>query len=112
MTDFDFTEFDSGNVKREPKVNEGHLPELFEDGRRKMAFKQAAEHLQEIADVSRSAAYEALKFTGRFAALLVRDADTGLIGLKPAESEPPAELLTTADVLPPAECPNHLIMSL
>ena len=28
---------------------------------------------------------------GCYAALLVRDADTGLIGLKPAETEPPSE---------------------
>jgi hypothetical protein len=91
VTDFNFEEFDSGNGKRQPKVNEGHIRELFENGLREMALKQAAERLQEIADVRRSAAYEALKFTGRFAALLVRDADTGLIGLKPAEAEPPSE---------------------
>jgi hypothetical protein len=88
---FNFEEFDSGNVKREPKVNEDHLRELFDDGRRAMALKQAAESLQEIADVGRSAAYEALKFTGRFAALLVRDPDTGLITLRPVESEPQPE---------------------
>lgn len=91
VTDFDFTEFDSGSVKREPKVKEEHLRGLFENGRRKMALKQAAEHLQKIADVRRSAAYEALKLTGRFAALLFLDKDTGLIELKPDESEQPSE---------------------
>ena len=89
-SEIDWQAFDSGNSKREPKVNEGHLRELFEDGRLKMALKQAAERLQEIADVGRSAAYEALKLTGRFAALLMRDAD-GLIGMKPVESEPQPE---------------------
>ncbi len=91
VENFNFEEYDSGTVKREPKVNEGHLRELFENGRRKMALKQAAERLQEIAEVGRSAAYEALKLTGRFAALVVRDPDTGLIGLKAAESEPQPE---------------------
>jgi hypothetical protein len=51
-----------------------------------LALKQAAERLQEIADVGRSAAYEALKLTWRFGELLVRDAD-GLMGLKLIESE-------------------------
>lgn len=88
--EFDWEAFDSGSAKREPKVNEGHLRELFEDGRRTMPLKQAAECLQEIADVGRSAAYEALKLNGRFAALLVRDAN-GLIGLRITGSEPPSE---------------------
>lgn len=87
---FNFEEFDSGVAKRELKVNEGHLREVFENGRRKMLLKQAAERLEEIADVRRSAAYEALKINGRFAEMLVRDAD-GLIGLKPTESCPPTE---------------------
>ena len=86
VSEFNWEEFDSGTVKREPKVNEGHLRELFENGRCKMALKQAAERLQEIAKVGRSAAYEALKPTGRFAALLVRDGD-GLIGLRLAAEE-------------------------
>jgi hypothetical protein len=83
---FNFEEYDSGTAKREPKVNEAHLRELFENGRRKMMLKQAAERLQEIAEVGRSAAYEALKLTGRFAALLARDGD-GLIGLRPATGD-------------------------
>lgn len=70
-------------------MNEGHLRELFENGRRGMALKQAAERLQEIANVGRSAAYEALKPTGRFGASLVRDSETGLIRLRPVEPEAP-----------------------
>ncbi len=79
---FNFEEFDAGTTKREPKVNEDHLRKLFENGRRRMVLKQAATRLQEIANVGRSAAYEALKLTGRFAGLLEFDRDTGLIGLK------------------------------
>jgi hypothetical protein len=84
--EFGWEDFDNGRTKREPKVNEGHLRELFENGRRKMTLKHAAERLREIAAVGRTAAYEALKITGRFAALLGRDAD-GLIGLKSIESD-------------------------
>jgi len=90
VTEFDREGFDSGSAKREPKVNEGHIRELFENGRRKMALKQAAERLQEIAEVGRSAAYEALKLTGCLGVLLARDADTGLIGMRPLKS-PDAE---------------------
>jgi len=89
---FNFQEFDAGTAKREAKVNEGHLRKLFDDGRRKMALKQASEQLEEIAEVGRTAAYEALKLTGRFAALLVRDADTGLLGLRFDESCTAAEI--------------------
>lgn len=91
VTEFDWEAFDSGSTKREPKVREEHLREVFEDGRSRSVLKHAAERLQEVAGVGRSAAYEALKLTGRFAALLVREPDTGLIGLRPAESGPPPE---------------------
>jgi hypothetical protein len=94
IKDFDWSQWEgasSSGARHEPKVNEGHIRELFEDGRRKLALKQAAEQLQDIAEVGRSAAYEALKLTGRFAALLARDPDTGLMGLRPAEPEPSPE---------------------
>jgi hypothetical protein len=91
LPDFNFEEFDGGNVKHEPKVKEDHLRKLFDNGSRKMVLKQAAAEQQEIADVGRSAAYEASKIPGRFSAILVRDTD-GLIGLKPVEAEPPAEV--------------------
>ncbi len=92
VPEFNFEEFDSGNSKREPKVNEGHIQELFGNGHNNMKKSRAAERLQEIADVGRSAAYEALMLEdGRFSHLLVEDPDTGFIGLKPAESEPPTE---------------------
>lgn len=83
---FEWDAFDGGNIKREPKVNADHLRELFENGRRSLVLKTAAERLERIATVKRSAAYEALKLNGRFADLLVRDPDTGLVGLRPDRS--------------------------
>lgn len=83
---FDWNEWEGGNsggAKHESKVKAEHLRELFEDGRRRLSLKAAAEQLQEMADVGRTAAYDALKiFDGRFSDLLSRDSD-GLIGLRP-----------------------------
>jgi hypothetical protein len=61
---------------------------LYDGDRRKMALKQEVERLQEIAGVGRSAAYEALKLNGRFAGMLERYPDLGLIGLRSVESAP------------------------
>jgi len=92
VPEFNFEEFDSGSSKREPKVNEGHIRELFENGRNTMKKPRAAERLEEIAKVKRSAAYEALKLEGgRFSHLLMEDPDTGRIGLRPTESELPTK---------------------
>ncbi|MBI3877327.1 MAG: AAA family ATPase [Verrucomicrobia bacterium] len=89
---FDFEAFDSGGPRQEPKVNEGHLRELFEQGRRWCALKQAVESLEEIACVGRSAAYEALKLErGRFSHLLMKSPATGFIGLKQHDGEPMAD---------------------
>jgi AAA domain len=85
VTDFDLEEFDGSGAKREPKVNEGHLREIFEDGGRWLSLKRAAEELQERAEVGRSAAYDALKVKdGRFSNLLTKR-DDGLIGLRAAQ---------------------------
>jgi hypothetical protein len=74
-------------------VKEEHLRVLFDNGRNQLKKARAAERLEEIAHAGRSAVYEALKLEGgRFSHLLVEDPETGLIGLKPAESEPPAEI--------------------
>ena len=86
VTEFDFDEFDGGGARREPKVNEGHLREIFDDGRRWLALKTAAEELKERAEVGRSAAYDALKIVGgRFSNLLTKR-DDGLIGLRAAKT--------------------------
>lgn len=88
VKEFNYEEFDSGSAKREPKVREEHLRELFEDGRRWLAQGQAAKELQELAGVGRSAAYEALKVIGgRFSALLIRNPETHCISLKGAEPD-------------------------
>jgi hypothetical protein len=81
VENFDFEAFDSNGVKREPKVREEHVRQLLAGGRR-MVLKQAAAELQTMVHVGRSVAYDALKVSGgRFSHLLVRDPDTGLIGL-------------------------------
>jgi hypothetical protein len=87
IKDFDWSQWQgaSGSARHETKVTEEHIRETFEDGRRAMKLKQAVERLQEIANVGRSAAYEALKLTGRFAALLVRDPNTDLVSLRQVE---------------------------
>lgn len=50
------------------------------------SLSQAAEQLQSLADVGRSAAYDALKVIGGwFSALLIRDPETHCICIKGAE---------------------------
>jgi hypothetical protein len=90
IQNFDWSEWQGatsgGNAKREPRVKEAHILQLFDYGRRRMTRKQAAEELEVIAGVKRSAAYDALKLNGRFASLLAEDPSTGLIGLKSGNS--------------------------
>ena len=83
VADFDFKKFDgTGGAAHEPKVQEDHLRELFEDGRRWIALKTAAGELAGLAVVRRTAAYDALKVeNGRFSTLLIKRPD-GLIGLR------------------------------
>jgi hypothetical protein len=92
VTDFNFEEFDgAGGAHREPKVNEGHLRDIFGDGKNWLLLKRGAEELQERAEVGRSAAYEALRLEGgRFSHLLIKHPD-GLIGLRAAEPADAAE---------------------
>ena len=86
---FDWNEWQAGSpngTKREAKVREEHLRELFADGRKWLAVGQAAEQLQALASVGRSAAYDALKVIGgRFSPLLIRDPETHCISIKGAE---------------------------
>lgn len=94
IKDFDWSEWEgstSGGAQREPKVREEHLRDIFEEGRRWRAQKQAVDELQERAEVGRSAAYEALKPEGgRFSHLLIKNGD-GLLGLRSAKVEEEAE---------------------
>ena len=89
IADFDWTRWEgasSGGAKREPKVREEHLFEVFENGKRKLTQKRATEELQEIAGVGRSTAYEALKVEGgRFSHLLSRDPETEFLSLSPPQ---------------------------
>jgi hypothetical protein len=78
--------------KREPKVKEEHILEVFEQGKRWCRQKEAAESLQEIAGIGRSLAYESLKLdAGPFSTLIGKDEKTGFIGLassvKPTNAE-------------------------
>ena len=90
IKDFDWCEWEGstgGGAQREPKVREEHLRDIFEEGRRWRAHKQAVEAMQERAEVGRSAAYEALKLEGgRFSQLLTKNRD-GLIGLLMAKAD-------------------------
>lgn len=82
VSNFDWQAFDDGAPKREAKVRDEHIHELFENGRSWLAIKEAASRLQEIAEVGRSAAYEALKLVGgRFSHLLKKEPKGGLISL-------------------------------
>jgi AAA domain len=87
VPDFDFEAFDNGEgADREPKVNEGQLREIFQDGNRWVKLKIAAEELQELAGVGRSLAYDALKIIGgRFSNILVKNED-GLVSVRSATS--------------------------
>jgi len=67
------------------------LRELFEYGQSWIAQAEAARRLQQIADVGRSAAYEALKLVGgRFSRLLKEDPNSQprLMAIIASNSEP------------------------
>ena len=91
IKDFDWSDWEgatSGGAKREAAVREEHIRAVFEDGRQSLPHKQAKERLMKLANVEKSAAYEALKPKGgRFSHLLVLDADTGLLNLHPSADE-------------------------
>jgi len=101
VEDFDWSQYDEGAAAkpRESKVQEHHLRELFENGRRTMPKAKAAAKLQEIAKVGRTAAYEALMVAGGRFSFLLR-MSKGEIGL--AEGDPAAEAESAAkDQTPP-----------
>jgi len=73
IPDFDWSEWEgstSGWAKREAKVREEHLRNIFEDGKRWCSQKVAADPLQERSEVGRSAAYDADAEAKAAAALL------------------------------------------
>jgi hypothetical protein len=60
IENFDWAEWSgsnsSGSGRREPKVNEAHLREIFGDGKNWLLPKKAKEDLMELAGVEKSAA--------------------------------------------------------
>jgi hypothetical protein len=83
VEDFDWTQYDEGDTKpRESKVREEHVRRVFDGGRVWLDKAEAARTLQSIAEVGRTAAYDALKtHGGRFSEILtVREG--GKIGLR------------------------------
>jgi hypothetical protein len=86
VEDFNWDDFDSGGKQPRKEVTEAHIREVFENGNARMMLKSAAEKLQEVADVGRTVAYEALKLEdGEFSPLLCRREDK-TIGLLVAGS--------------------------
>ncbi len=67
LVDFDWSEWEQGTTGRKSqqrKVTGDHIRQVFDHGETWLAQSEAAERLQEIAGVGRSAAYDALKFHG------------------------------------------------
>jgi hypothetical protein len=86
---FDIAAFLHGDTEgRDRKgVTKEHMEELFENGKRRIARKQAVEQLMELADVKHTAAYDALKTgQGRKFKTLKEDRD-GLLVWDTEESE-------------------------
>ncbi len=85
LVEFDWSEWEQGSTgKKTPqrKVTGDHIREVFGHGETWLAQAEAAERLQEIADVDRSAAYDALKFYGH---LIARK--EGKLGLADLDAE-------------------------
>jgi hypothetical protein len=96
IENFDWAEWTGasggGGAQHEPKANEGHLRDIFGDGKRGLVLKIAAAELMERAEIKRSAAYDALKVVGgRFSDLLTKK-DDGLIWLRVDEPDGEVEL--------------------
>lgn len=82
LPDFDFGQFDSAGEKHEAKAREEHIRQLFKD-ERWLRRSKAVSMLMKIAQIKRSAAYEALKWDGRFGSILIEDPEReDLIGLR------------------------------
>ncbi|MSU50389.1 MAG: hypothetical protein EXS37_15110 [Opitutus sp.] len=83
VEDFNWDTFDGGGKSPKKEVTEAHIREVFENSNARLLLKSAAEKLQEVADVGRTVAYEALKIEGgEFSRLLCRreDKTIGLVG--------------------------------
>ena len=70
-TDFDWKEFDKAPEERKI-ITLDHIREVFGDGKKRLELKEAAHDLATRAEVTDSAAYNALKEDGKFSAFLSR----------------------------------------
>jgi len=70
-TDFDWNEFDKVPEQRKT-IRLDHIREVFADGKKRLDLKEAAHDLATLANVTDSAAYNALKPDGKFAEYISR----------------------------------------
>ena len=72
VSNFDFEEFYKGNggKKKEPKVTEEIIRELFDYGSRMLSRKEAVDELMRISGCGQNLAYESLRGEGPYARLL------------------------------------------
>jgi hypothetical protein len=70
-TDFDWKEFDKPPEERKT-IKLDHLREVFGDGNKRLELKEAAHDLATLAEVTDSAAYNALKEGGKFSVYISR----------------------------------------
>jgi Cu/Ag efflux protein CusF len=70
-TDFDWKEFDKPAEERKV-ITLDHIREVFCDGKKRLELKEAAHDLATRAEVTDSAAYNALKEGGKFSANISR----------------------------------------
>lgn len=68
-------------------MKEEYVRAVFEDGQKRMPQARAAQALMVTARVGRTAAYEALKPTGRFGHLLGKSPDDDLLFLRGNQDE-------------------------
>ena len=82
VEDFDWCEYDKGGWKpREAKVQPEHLRTLFANGELWLDKAAAAKCLQSLAQIGRTAAYDALKLIGGRHSEILRQRDDGKIGI-------------------------------
>lgn len=81
VEEFDWEGFDGGGTSKRKGVTEDDLKEVFQSGEAWLPQREAVQKVMEVAGVGRTAAYEAVKLTGRFGGFLVRR-DDGLFGVR------------------------------
>ncbi|MBI4657870.1 MAG: hypothetical protein HY735_03295 [Verrucomicrobia bacterium] len=77
-SEFDWQEFDDPSTENAAMITKGHLDRLFNNGKRTLVRKHAAEELEAISHCKKPACYNALNLNGRFKNHLSED-DSGLL---------------------------------